>query len=447
MNITKESVDALNAVIKIKVGPEDYLGKVEKTLKEHQKKASMPGFRPGKVPAGMIRKMYGKSVLADELNRILGDSLYSFIQEQKLDILGNPLPKEDNQPDLELDGNKEFEFRYDLALQPDFKVELSDKDKHIRYTIQIDEPLLAKYSDDIARRYGQIATADTTEEHDLVYGDFVELDAAGEILPGGIFKASTLYLERLSPEKKTKLVGLKAGDKATLDPSEISENPAELATKLGITPEQVSTLTSKFQFTVKSINRLAPAELNQELFDKIYGPGIVNSPEEFRAKLRDELGGMFKNDSETRLKNDIIKSIINKTQFSLPDNFLKRWMLAVSKTPATAEQIDMEYDQYRESLRWQLIENKIYKDNKIAVTNDEAIEYVKGLVRVNYEKSGRSDMNEEELEMTAKRVLEKEEEAKRVFETLYQQKMMALFNSILSFEDKAVSYEEFTALA
>jgi trigger factor len=447
MNITKESVDALNAVIKIKVGPEDYLSKVEKTLKEHQKKASMPGFRPGKVPAGMIRKMYGKSVLADELNRLLGDILYSYIQEQKLDILGNPLPKEDNQPDLELDGNKEFEFRYDLALQPDFKVELSSKDKHVRYSIQIDETLLAKYSDDIARRYGQIATAETTEEHDLVYGDFVELDAAGEIVAGGIFKASTLYLERMDDAKKTKLVGLKAGDKAVLSPSEISDNPTELATKLGITPELAAGLTAKFQFVVKSINRLAPAELNQELFDKIYGPGVVNSPEEFRAKLRDELGSMFKNDSETRLKNDIIKSIIDKTQFALPDNFLKRWMLAVSKTPATPEQIDREYDQYKESLRWQLIENKIYKDNQITVTNDEAVEYVKGLVRLNYEKSGRTDISEEELNMTAQRVLEKEEEAKRVFETLYQQKMMTLFTTMLSFEDKAISYEEFTALA
>ncbi len=447
MNITKEKVDALNAVIKIKVGPEDYLSKVEKTLKEHQKKASMPGFRPGKVPAGMIRKMYGKSVLADELNRLLGDSLYNYIQEQKLDILGNPLPKEEHQPDLELDGNKEFEFRYDLALQPEFKVELSNKEKHIRYQILIDEPLLAKYSTDIARRYGQIATAEITEEHDLVYGDFIELDASGEILPGGIFKSSTLYLERLSDAKKTKLIGLKAGDKVTLEHSEIAEHPAELATKLGITADQAATLTSKFQFVVKSINRLAPAELNQELFDKIYGPGVVNSPEEFRAKLREELNNMFKNDTETRLRNDIIKSIIGKTQFDLPDDFLKRWMLAVSKKATSAEQIDQEYDQYKESLRWQLIENKIYKDNQIAVSNDEAIDYVKGLVRVNYEKSGRADISEEELDMTAKRVLEKEEEAKRVFESLYQQKLMTLFNSLLSFEDKEISYDDFTALA
>jgi trigger factor len=446
MNISKESVDALTAVIKIKVGPEDYLGKVEKTLRDHQKKASMPGFRPGKVPAGMIRKMYGKSVLTDELNRLLGDTLYKYINEEKLDILGNPLPKEDNNPDIELDGNKEFEFLYDLALQPQFKVEFSPNEKHTRFLVRIDEELMSKYSNDIARRYGQIASAEVTGEHDLVYGDFVELDAQGEILPGGVFKASTLYLEKLDDARKAKLIGLKAGDHVVLEASEIASDATELASKLGITPEQASAMHSKFKLTVKSINRLAPAELNQELFDKMYGPGVVNSVEEFRAKLSDELKSMFRNDSENKLKNDIVKSIIQKTQFNLPDNFLKRWMMAVSKNPATPEQIEQEYDQYREALRWQLIENKIYKDNNIVVTNDEAIAYVKGLVKQNYEKSGRMDVPEEELTMTANRVLEKEEEAKRVFDSLYHEKMMTLFQTKLKIEDKEIGYEEFSSL-
>lgn len=446
MNITKENVDDLTAVIKIKVGPEDYLSNVEKTLRDHQKKASMPGFRPGKVPAGMIRKMYGKSVLVDELNRLLGDSLYKFISEQKLDILGNPLPKEDHSPELDLDGKKEFEFLYDLALQPDFKVEFSPKEKYTRYIVKIDQALLDKYSDDVARRYGQIASAEITGEHDLVYGDFVELDNTGEILAGGIFKASTLYLEKLTDEKKAKLLGLKAGDKVQLTPAEIAEAPAELASKLGIDADKAAVLNSHFQFTVKSINRLAPAELNQELFEKLYGPGIVNSIEEFRAKITEELKNMFRNDSEGRLKNDIVKSIIQKTSFSLPDEFLKRWMLTVSKNPVTPEQVNEEYDQYKESLRWQLIENKIYKENKILVTNDEAIAYVKGLVRTNYEKAGRTDISEEELEMTAKRVLEKEEEAKRVYDGLYHEKLMALFHSSFTIEDKEVGYEEFSKM-
>jgi trigger factor len=446
MNITKENIDALTAVIKIKVGPEDYLSNVEKTLRDHQKKASMPGFRPGKVPSGMIRKMYGKSVLADELNRLLGDSLYSYIRDQKLDILGNPLPKADNNPDIELDGKKEFEFVYDLALQPDFKVDFSADEKHTRFVVKIDDSLLDKYSNDIARRYGQIASVEETGEHDLVYGDFVELDAAGEILAGGIFKSSTLYLEKLNETQKAKLVGLKADDKVVLEPSEIAETPGELATKLGLTPEHAATLQSKFRFTVKSINRLAPAPINQDLFDKMYGPGVVNSPEEFRAKLSEELKNMFRNDSENKLKNDIVKSIIQKTHFTLPDEFLKRWMLAVSKNPATPEQINQEYDQYREALRWQLIENKIYKENNIVVTNDEAIEYVKGLVKANYEKTGHSDVNEEELSMTANRVLEKEEEAKRVFDSLYHEKMMTLFQTKLKIEEKEVGYEEFSEI-
>ncbi len=446
MNITKENIDALTAVIKIKVGPEDYLSNVEKTLRDHQKKASMPGFRPGKVPAGMIRKMYGKSALADELNRLLGDSLYNYIREEKLDILGNPLPKADNNPEIELDGKKEFEFVYDLALQPDFKVDFSADEKHTRFVVKIDDTLLDKYSNDIARRYGQIASVETTGEHDLVYGDFVELDANGEILAGGIFKSSTLYLEKLNETRKAKLLGLKADDKVVLEPSEIAETPAELGQKLGLSPEEASSLVSKFRFTVKSVNRLAPAELNQELFDKMYGPGVVNSIEEFRAKLTEELKSMFRNDSENKLKNDIVKSIIQKTHFTLPDDFLKRWMLAVSKNPATPEQINQEYDQYREALRWQLIENKIYKENNIVVTNDEAIDYVKGLVKANYEKTGHSEVNDEELAMTANRVLEKEEEAKRVFDSLYHEKMMSLFQTKLKIEEKEVGYEEFSEI-
>lgn len=446
MDITKENIDDLNAVVKVKVGPADYSDKVEYALKTYQKKASMPGFRPGKVPPSLLRKMYGKSILAEEMNRILSDSLYKFIQDNKLDVLGNPLPKEDNN-NVDFDNQKEFEFQFDMALAPQFKLDLDSNLKFNEYNVRIEDKLIDGYVSDMTRRYGKIAPTEIASDGDLIYGDFVQLDDKGEIIPGGIYKSSTMFLDTPVKEEQKILIGAKADDKFDLDPKQISDNAKDLAGKLGIEIQQAEGLTSKFRFTVKSINRLLPAEMNAELFDKIYGPGVVTTTEEFRLKISEELKSSFVHNAEDRLRNDITSELLNKTNLTLPDTFLKRWLLAANEKPLTVEQVENDYPIYARQLRWQLIENKLIRDNNITVTPDEAAEHVKNILRGNFAKYGRNpeEVSDEELTKTAKRVLEKEEEAKKIFEELYAQKLMLLYRTKCSITPKEVSYEEFIA--
>lgn len=444
MDITKELIDDLNAVVKLKVTPADYTDKVETALKNYQKKASMPGFRPGKVPASLVRKMYGKSVLAEELNRLLSDSLYNYIKENNLDVLGNPLPKEQNDH-VDIENEKEFEFAFDMALAPQFSLTLDNSISFNEFEVTPDEKILKDYINDITRRYGQIIPSDVTGEGDLMYGDFVELDDNGEVVPGGIFKASTMFLDNPVKENHKLLIGAKVDDKFDLDPIQVSDNVSDRAQKLGITPEAAEALTNKFRFTVKSISKLVPAELNADLFDKVYGPGMVTTETEFREKISGELVKMFSRDSEEKLRNEIITTLLDKTNLSLPDSFLKRWLVAANEKPVTMEQVEAEYPIYARQLRWQLIENKLIRDNNIQVTAEEAETHVKEILRDNYRKYGRNpdEVSDAELSDTSKRILGKEDEAKKIFENLYAQKLMTLYRSKFKFDTKKVSYEEF----
>ncbi len=443
MNITQENIDDLNAVIKVKVTASDYLPKVEAALKQAQKKASIPGFRPGKVPASMIKKMYGKSVMVDEINKLLSDSLYKYINENKIDVLGNPLPKADDNKVIDWDNQNEFEFMYEMGLAPKFNLELSAKDKFEYTTVKIDDELINKYTTDIAKRYGKVEQVDVVAEGDLVNGDFVELDANGEILAGGIFKSSSVFIERVKEATKKQFVGLKVDDKIVLEAQNITDNSVDLAAMLGVDKTVAENLTAKFQFAVKSISRLAGAEVNQELFDKIYGAGVVNSEEEFKAKIREELAAMFVNDTERKFYNQVVDHLMNKVNFNLPEEFLKRWIVAVNEKPVTLEQVDAEFENYAKGLKWQLIENKIIKDNDIQVTNEEVIEHTKDLITKQFGKMSPNVMSDSELADTAKRVLANQEEAKKIYEQVYGQKIMTLFKTKFTLENKEVAYDDF----
>lgn len=444
MNITQENIDELNAVLKVKVVADDYLPKVESALKEQQKKASMPGFRPGKVPTGMIRKMYGRTILVDEINKLLNDSLYNYLTENKIEVLGNPLPKADANFSIDWDNQKEFEFLYEMGLAPKFNVDLSAKDKFAYKTVKVDEELINKYVSDLAKRYGKVETADVSAEGDMLNGDFVEVDAKGEIVAGGIFKTSSLFLDRITDATAKKaLTGLKKDDKVVLEAAKLAATPTELATLFGISAEAAESLTAKVQFTVKNISRLAGAEINQELFDKIYGPGAVTGEEEFKTKVKGELATMFVNDSDRKFYNDVVEFLMSKINFNLPNQFLKRWIVAVNEKPVTPEQVEKEFDEYAKGLKWSLIENKIIKDNDIKVTDEEVVESTKTLILEQFGRYSPEPMLDEELNKTVQRVLSNKDEAKKIFERLYGDKVMTLFKSKFTLENKEVPYDDF----
>ncbi len=443
MNITKTEIDPLNAVLTVKLEPVDYQTQYDNALKSHQKKVNMPGFRPGKVPVGLVKKMYGKSILADEINKLLSDSLHKYITENKLDVLGNPLPK-DNGDRVDWDNPKDIVFSYDLGLSPKFNIELSSKDKFNYYTIKIDDSLVENYVKDICARYGSIANTEVSGDKDFVFGDFVELNESGNILPGGIFKSSSVFIERVKDaDTRKQFVGLKPEDKITVNASKLSESAVDLAAMLGVDKAKAETLKSNFQFTVKKISRLIPSEIKQELFDKIYGAGLVKSEEEFRAKIKEELQSAFTNDSERRFYNDVVEALMQKAKFSLPDEFLKRWLMAVNEKPLTYEEVSKEYDAYSNGLKWQLIENKLIKENNITVSREEAVEHLKMSIKNNYKKYNLPEPADADLEGIVQKSLANEEEGKKLFEKLYGQKMMELFKSKFTLEKKEVTQEEF----
>lgn len=444
MNITQENIDELNAVLRVKVVAEDYLPKVENAIKEHQKKASVPGFRPGKVPAGMIKKMYWKSILVDEVNKLLNDSLYTYLNENKIEVLGNPLPKVDSTIRIDWDNQKEFEFLYEMGLAPKFELDITAKDKVTYRTVKIDDELVTKYVSDIAKRYGKVETADVSIEGDMLNGDFVEVTATGEIIPAGIFKTSSIFTDRVKDEATKKaFIGLKKDDKVVVDASKLADSAADVANLLGITKEVAETTNAKVQFTVKNISRLSGADVNQELFDKIYGEGKVSGEAEFKSKVKEELAAMFVNDSEQRFFNDVVEYLLNKVKFELPNDFLKRWIVAVNEKPVTPEQVDNEYEGYSKGLKWSLIENKIIKDNDIKVSNEEVIESTKALILDQFAKYSPMPMQEEELNQTVQRVLANQEEAKKIYEKIYGDKVRALFKTKFTVENTELAYDDF----
>jgi trigger factor len=440
MNIVKEDIDSLNAVIKVKVGPEDYQSKVDSVLKDYQKKVQMPGFRQGKVPVGMVKKMYGKSILADELNKILNDSLYKYIQENNIEVLGNPLPSKEDK--IDFDAQQEFEFSYELGLAPQFSVDISSKDKFVYEVIRVDEKLIDKYVNDIAKRYGKIIHPEASQKEDLLNGDLVELDAAGAIVPGGLFKTVSLFTEKLKGEALIKaLTGLKPEDKVVLKAADLAEDAEYIAGLLQSSKEKIA--STDLQFTLKEISRLTPSDMNQEFFDKVYGEGAVKSEEEFRGRVKEELQRMFVSDSEKKFKNEVVKALMDKLNLALPDDFLKRWLLATNEKPLSKEQLENEYPYYADQLKWQLIENKILREKQIKISSEEVVEHVKQLLRAQFEKYGRTDVDDKELTETAQKVLAKEEEAKRIYDQLYDQRLMQVFKETFTIEQKEVSYDDF----
>lgn len=441
MNISKTDIDKLNAELTITVGPADYEGKVNDALKRAQKQASMPGFRPGKVPAGLIKKQYGKSILVDELNRLLNDTLHNYINEQKIEILGNPMPKQDHEVDF--DKGTEFTFKYELGLAPDFDFKVDGNQSFIYNTVKIDDELVEKYIKDVKRNYGKPSNPEVAGDKDVLYVDIVELDAENNIVPGGVFKSTSIGIDRLKNESvKQKLAGLTKDAKVVLNANELYETAIDKSISLGIDKEAAEHFNTNLQVTVRNIARMEDAELNQELFDKIYGPGVINSEEEFRAKIKNELGLMFAQDTDRKFFNDVEKSLVEKLDIQLPDEFLKRWLMAVNEKPLTREQLEAEYPNYAKSMQWKLIENKIIKNHEITVTADEAKEETKNYVRSQYARYGQTP-NDEEVEKIATSIMGKEQEIQKIFENLYSKKVLDLMKANFKLDMKEVSYDEF----
>lgn len=445
MNITKKDINALNAELSITLAPADYESKVENAIKKVQKQVAMPGFRAGKVPVGLVKKQYGKSILVDEINKILNDVLYNYINENKIEILGNPMPKEDSSVDFE--NQKEWTFNYELGLSPNFDITLDKSHSFVYNTVKIDDELVEKYLTDVKRNYGKPSNPEVAEERDVLYLDIVELDADNNVVAGGIFKSTSIGIDRLKNDAaKKKLIGAKKEDKIIINANELYDSAVDKSISLGIDKEVAENFNANLQLTVRNVARMEDAELNQELFDKLYGAGKINSLDEFKAKIKEELALMFAQDTDRKFIETVEKTLVEKLNIQLPDDFLKRWLMAVNEKPITKEQLDAEYPAYAKSMQWKLIENKIIKNNNIAVTADEAKDEAKNYIRSQFARYGQTP-EETEVEKIANQILSKQEEAQKIFESLYSKKVLDLLKNNCQLETKEVSYNEFFGLS
>ena len=441
MNINRNSIDKLTEEITISLSPVDYEARVNEGIKKVQKQASLPGFRPGKVPAGLIKKQYGTQIMVDEINKLLNDTIHHFIEENKIEILGNPIPKD--QTSVDFTNQKDFEFVYELGLAPEFDVNLDNKNTFTYKVVKVDDALVEKYLGDVRRNYGKPVYPEVSGDKDVLFVDVNELEADGSIKAGGIFKSTSFTPERIhNKSAASKLTGLKKEDKIVIPIDELFETALDKSVTLGLDKEVAENTHCNLQITVKNISRMEEAELNHELFDRIYGPGKINNEEEFRLKISEELALMFGADAERFLKTEVENKLIEKINMQLPDAFLKRWLKVVNEKPVTQEELEKDYPNYSKAMQWRLIENKIIKDNAIKVDQHEATQEAKNFIKAEYSRYGQTP-TEEDLEKISKDLLSKEKEAQRIFENLYSKKVIDLIKEKCTLEKKEVSYDEF----
>jgi trigger factor len=447
MNITRENTDDLNAVLKIQVEKADYEGNVEKVLRDYRKKANIKGFRPGMVPFGLIKKMYGKAVQIDEINKIVTENIQKYLVDEKVEILGDPLPRSDDHEKINFDTQESFTFSFDLGLAPSFEIKLGKKNKVVYYEIEADEKMKNDYLSNYTRRYGKYEKALISEEKDLLKGKIEAINDDGILVPDGIsVDDTTLSIEIISDKKiKKQFIGKAENDSIDFDLVKTFPNENEIAGLLKKQKEEVAGINGSFRFTVNEISRFRQAEMNQELFDRIYGEGAVSSEAEFRKKTEEEIIKNLKHESDYKLGLDIKKTAIEKTDFNLPEEFLKRWLLKVNEK-TTKEQIEKEFDSFRHDLKWQLIRNKIARMNEIKVTEEELLREAEIITRNQFHQYGLFYATDEQVENYAKETLKREEDAKRIADKILEEKTIGLIREMVKLDTKSVSIEEFNKL-
>jgi trigger factor len=435
MNIKKEDIDALNAVVKIDIVAEDYQVKVATLLADHRKKANVPGFRKGQVPIGMIKKQHGKSILMEEVNKLLQESLNTFLAEEKLDLLGNPLPRV--QEDFNWD-SETLSFEFELGLVPKFDVDLKSKKKVTEYNIIAPEDLLDEELKNIQIRYGKVSPLEEAIANSNITGTFVNEEK--EINN----KATFLVSDLKGKKNEQKFIGAKVGDVIEVATKELFEDDHKLETILGVSPDAIHDLDIHVTLTVAEVTITAPADLDKELFDTLFADGSVTTATELREKIKEDAEKQFKQQGDQQLLNAITEHLVENTKFDLPVEFLKKWLATAGEKPLTAEEALVEFTRSEKGLRYQLIEGKIMKDNEIKIEYAELVSYAKGFIRTQMAQFGNMNPEEKELDEIAGRILQNQEEAQKLQSQLVSQKLLTFYKEQMSFKTKELSYQEFT---
>ncbi len=453
MNITREDTGELTAVLKVEVKEDDYRESVDKKLKDYRKKVQMPGFRPGKVPMGMVKKMYGTAVVVDEVNNLISSELGKYIIDNKLETLGNPLPSDDRDPKFDVENSKEFEFYFDIALQPEMDVTLDENIKADYYNIEVDDKMVDNYLHDIRKNYGERINPETVEEEtDVVYADFKQLDKDGNEMEEGVENNAPFAVDKIQLKTyKSKFMGARVGDSVDLNPMRTFKDEGDVATMLGVDRNDEDKLKADYRATITGITRVKPAELNEELFGKVYQGDEIKTEEELRERIRRDSSESLVNESEKMFFGDVVDILKEKADIRLPDEFMKRWLKENNRNMEenerlSDEDIENNYEQYAEGMKWQILQNKLISDNELTVTKDEVKEKVKELLSMQMGMPQTDEMSDQ-MEQLAETVMQNEKQTNQVYDQLYEQKLGDVFKEKIAINEKNISYDDFVKLA
>lgn len=446
MNVSLTNVDNVNAIVQITINKADYEEKVSKSLKNFRNKANVPGFRQGKVPMGMIHKMYGKSILAEEINKLVGESLYNYIQENKLNVLGEPLPNQEKQDAVDFDNQTDFDFFFDIALAPEIALKLTKRDKINYYKIAVDQELVDKQIASFKANYGKYETVNENAlDTDLIKGEIREMENGepkndGIAVEDGVLMPSYVKDE----EERKKFVGAKVEDVIVFNPGKAYDgNEAEIASLLHIEKDAVSTVAPEFMFTVKEITRYKEADLDQELFDKVFGEGTVKTVEEFTEKVKENIGQQLAPDSDYKFlldSKELLEKKAGDVQF--PDAFLKRWLLASGKERTEAS-IEEEYPKILEDLKFHLIKEQIVKDNELKVEEADIRTMAINATRAQFAQYGMANMPENIIENYANDMMKNQDSVRNLIDRAMENQIVEHLKKTLGVTEKEISMDEF----
>ena len=449
MNVSFQNIDKVSGLLTVKLEKADYQEKVDKSLKTFRQKAQIPGFRKGMVPMSLVKKMYGKSVIAEEVNKLLSEKVYDYIKSNNVNMLGEPLPNEEKQQVIDFDTMEEFEFVFDIALAPEFKAEVSNTDKVDYYTIEVTDEMVENQVKAYTQRNGKYDQVSAYEDNDMLKGLIAELDENGNTKEGGIQVEGAVLMPSYmkNDEQKAIFANAKVNDVLVFNPNAAYDgHDAEIASLLKIEKEAAAEMKSNFSFQVEEITRFVPGDLNQELFDQVFGKDAVKTEEEFRAKVKEGIAAQFVADSDYKFLIDARKMLMEKVgKLEFPDALLKRIMLLNNKEKGE-EFVAENYEKSVEELTWHLIKEQVVKDNEIKVEQEDVINMAKDATKAQFAQYGMMTVPEDILENYAQEMLKKKENVDGLVGRVVEAKLATALKAKVTLNNKTVSMEEFNKM-
>lgn len=440
MTITLDKKNNTDGVIKIKVTESDYQSKVDEKTRDYARKATIKGFRAGKVPTGVIKKMFGKSILVEEINHFLSHKLSDYIKDNNLRIIGEPLPNREKADVIDWDTQKDFEFEYQIGIAEDFKYELSDKVKIKSYPIEVDTKVIDETIADLKKRFGKADYPETSEAGDNLFGAITSVEEGG-------FKNESAIIDtaKVAKKEQSKFTGVKKGDEITFDIQKIYDEADQLAQLLDVSEDVAKKTSGKYSFKVDNISRVEPATIGQELFDRVFGKDTVTNEEEFIAKVKETIGQNYKRESDFFLEHHIEDHFINTTKINLPEGFLKNWLKATSEGKVTDDVLANEFDAYTRNLKWDLIKSKIAEDTKINVDAEEVKGRAREVILSQFGGAAFAAQLQDKLDAITENYLSHEngQNFMRIYNQLRNDKIMKHIRENITVVDKPVSVDEF----